>query len=237
MEADLASPSARNVGIVAMRDTVSKSSSLLKDLAKECAMCGDVGFERDLVLCKRCGYRFQHTYCSKLYPHVDIEDWTCDWCLYEEEKSEARSETRRREYFEMNESRNEAFQFLLQIAQAGPCGEVLNEGHALKRQRESVDVVDLSSVNKKRSCKEKLYELCAKEEEVQGKHSIVNGTEVSKHEKGIRSVGDQVIKKQQEKTKSGVDNWKSVAKNKHFWNTSSSKAIGRRYKLLADVLC
>ncbi|KAJ3673716.1 hypothetical protein LUZ60_005708 [Juncus effusus] len=47
-----------------------------------CCMCGDEGLQQELLRCKACLFRFQHTYCSDLYPKVDSYR-TCNWCLRE----------------------------------------------------------------------------------------------------------------------------------------------------------
>lgn len=47
---------------------------------KECCMCGDMGFSDEIFQCKACLHRFQHKYCSCLYPKTDSYQ-TCDWCL------------------------------------------------------------------------------------------------------------------------------------------------------------
>ncbi|KAH9321612.1 hypothetical protein KI387_016251 [Taxus chinensis] len=48
--------------------------------AKECCMCGDTGFSHELFQCTACLHRFQHTYCSCMYPKAESYH-TCDWCL------------------------------------------------------------------------------------------------------------------------------------------------------------
>ncbi|XP_004510107.1 uncharacterized protein [Cicer arietinum] len=53
-----------------------------------CCMCGDVGFHDKLFRCKKCRYRFQHSYCSNLYGEL-TEIQVCDWC-----QSEAKTTTR-----------------------------------------------------------------------------------------------------------------------------------------------
>lgn len=43
-------------------------------------MCGDMGFSDEIFQCKTCLHRFQHKYCSCLYPKTESYQ-TCDWCL------------------------------------------------------------------------------------------------------------------------------------------------------------
>jgi len=38
-----------------------------KGKKRECCLCGDVGFQERLFRCHRCYHRFQHIYCSRLY--------------------------------------------------------------------------------------------------------------------------------------------------------------------------
>ncbi|XP_058113419.1 uncharacterized protein LOC131256561 [Magnolia sinica] len=71
-----------------------------------CGLCGDIGFRTALFPCKRCGFRLQHSYCSRKYPNIDIKSWCCDWCLHEEEKQASR--------------KSRVFEFLLEIAQSFP---------------------------------------------------------------------------------------------------------------------
>ncbi|XP_068636343.1 PHD finger-containing protein 1-like [Aristolochia californica] len=71
-----------------------------------CSLCGDIGFRNALIPCRKCGFRHQHTYCSRLYPNIDMEKWCCEWCLHEEEKQASR--------------RSKVFEFLLEIAQSLP---------------------------------------------------------------------------------------------------------------------
>ncbi|KAJ4965755.1 hypothetical protein NE237_017604 [Protea cynaroides] len=46
----------------------------------ECCMCGDYGLSNELFRCKICLFRFQHRYCSDLYPKVESYR-VCNWCL------------------------------------------------------------------------------------------------------------------------------------------------------------
>ncbi|XP_077236834.1 uncharacterized protein LOC143878423 [Tasmannia lanceolata] len=71
-----------------------------------CSLCGDFGFRNALILCRKCGFRHQHTYCSRLYPNIDMKNWSCEWCLHEEEKQASK--------------RSKVFEFLLEIAQSFP---------------------------------------------------------------------------------------------------------------------
>ncbi|EFJ38762.1 hypothetical protein SELMODRAFT_437625 [Selaginella moellendorffii] len=50
---------------------------------KECSMCGDVGFQKELFRCSSCRQRYQHRYCSSLYPKLppDSSQMMCDWCV------------------------------------------------------------------------------------------------------------------------------------------------------------
>ncbi|KAG9450157.1 hypothetical protein H6P81_010122 [Aristolochia fimbriata] len=82
-----------------------------------CSLCGDIGFRNALIRCRKCGFRHQHTYCSRLYPNIDREKWSCEWCLHEEEKQASR--------------RSKVFEFLLEIAQSLP--ENSSEGNEEKR--------------------------------------------------------------------------------------------------------
>ncbi|KAJ7219823.1 hypothetical protein O6H91_17G056200 [Diphasiastrum complanatum] len=47
---------------------------------KECSMCGDVGFIKELLRCKKCLHRLQHRYCSRGYPDIRLDEYICDWC-------------------------------------------------------------------------------------------------------------------------------------------------------------
>ncbi|XP_042497981.1 uncharacterized protein LOC122076636 [Macadamia integrifolia] len=46
----------------------------------ECCMCGDYGLPEELFRCKICLFRFQHRYCSNLYPKAESYR-VCNWCL------------------------------------------------------------------------------------------------------------------------------------------------------------
>ncbi|KAJ4963529.1 hypothetical protein NE237_023468 [Protea cynaroides] len=46
----------------------------------ECCMCGDYGLPNELFRCKICLFRFQHRYCSDLYPK-SVSYRVCNWCL------------------------------------------------------------------------------------------------------------------------------------------------------------
>ncbi|XP_043713652.1 uncharacterized protein LOC122662152 [Telopea speciosissima] len=48
--------------------------------ALECCMCGDYGLPEELFRCKICLFRFQHRYCSNLYPKAESYR-VCNWCL------------------------------------------------------------------------------------------------------------------------------------------------------------
>lgn len=248
-----------------MKETATISLRGGQKVEKECTMCGDVGFEDDLLLCKRCGYRFQHTYCSKLYPDLDMESWACEWCLYEDEKNGggAKGKLGKRKVLNLTESRSKAFEFLLQIAQACPSEresysdrrQKANGEISVKRQRENGDDRRVNGIaNKKENgfkcsngnsnarVEQKQVVRCGKEENPLklgqlGEHWNPNGN--CKEENGLKSGGQQVPKKQRcshatDKNKA-LDRWRNIAKNKLHCN--ASKAIGRRYKLLADVLC
>ncbi|KAJ7515070.1 hypothetical protein O6H91_23G069900 [Diphasiastrum complanatum] len=58
---------------------------------RECCMCGDVGFLHELFKCKSCGRRYQHRYCSKLYPQNN--KYVCDWCLSDVKQCLQQSDT------------------------------------------------------------------------------------------------------------------------------------------------
>ncbi|XP_064986984.1 uncharacterized protein LOC135581240 [Musa acuminata AAA Group] len=45
-----------------------------------CSMCGDRGLPEELFRCKTCHVRFQHKYCSNLYPKAEAYR-ACNWCL------------------------------------------------------------------------------------------------------------------------------------------------------------
>ncbi|RWW25625.1 hypothetical protein BHE74_00053420 [Ensete ventricosum] len=45
-----------------------------------CSMCGDRGLPEELYRCKTCHVRFQHKYCSNLYPKAEAYR-ACNWCL------------------------------------------------------------------------------------------------------------------------------------------------------------
>lgn len=59
-----------------------------KDDEKQCCMCGDTGFSRELFQCRICLHRSQHTYCSCLYPTAESYQ-VCDWCLRNGEERKA----------------------------------------------------------------------------------------------------------------------------------------------------
>ncbi|XP_057845763.2 uncharacterized protein LOC131055184 [Cryptomeria japonica] len=58
------------------------NSSKFQIVSSECSMCGDVGLKEHLIKCTSCLFRFQHTYCSSLYPNIDLERFSCEWCNY-----------------------------------------------------------------------------------------------------------------------------------------------------------
>ncbi|WOL00449.1 hypothetical protein Cni_G09162 [Canna indica] len=47
-----------------------------------CCMCGDQGLSEELFRCKACLVRFQHKYCSNLFPRAETYR-ACNWCLSE----------------------------------------------------------------------------------------------------------------------------------------------------------
>ncbi|KAL5705894.1 hypothetical protein ACHQM5_024126 [Ranunculus cassubicifolius] len=47
---------------------------------RECCMCGDYGLSENLFRCSVCLSRFQHSYCSNLYPRAGNYK-VCNWCL------------------------------------------------------------------------------------------------------------------------------------------------------------
>ncbi|KAK1314431.1 hypothetical protein QJS10_CPA06g02589 [Acorus calamus] len=51
-----------------------------------CCICGDIGFPKHLLRCPSCVFRFQHSYCSRLYPKVEKESWMCEWCFYQDNR-------------------------------------------------------------------------------------------------------------------------------------------------------
>ncbi|KAF5207445.1 hypothetical protein FRX31_002966 [Thalictrum thalictroides] len=60
------------------------SSTLPTTIAKlECCMCGDYGLSLELFRCRTCLSRFQHRYCSNLYPKAETYR-VCNWCLNKE---------------------------------------------------------------------------------------------------------------------------------------------------------
>ncbi|XP_010278431.1 PREDICTED: uncharacterized protein LOC104612634 [Nelumbo nucifera] len=176
-----------------------------------CSLCGDVGFRDALVLCRKCGFRLQHTYCSRLYPEIDTEKWSCEWCLHEEEK---RKESKRR--------RSKVFEFLLEIAQSlperdnnpSPTSPSRNDDKRICRQDDrfaasgekrfhvaSTETTREKEKDKEREEKEKPSSL--------KKNSTVAAARCSEKNKAL-------------------DRWRNLAKTK----------LGcRRYKLLADVHC
>ncbi|GLJ11242.1 hypothetical protein SUGI_0148390 [Cryptomeria japonica] len=214
-----------------------------KKPASECSMCGDVGFVRDLLLCKRCGYRLQHTYCSKLYPDVDMESWACEWCLFEEESNGAvKAKLGKRKM----ESRNKAFEFLLQIAQESPSSSSSSErqryraeGHGIATRKENGFKCGAVKVGKAEPRLVQTPRFIKEENILKLGHLYQDWKEDS-----AMKNGGQVPKKQRcnnshppsDKNNKALDKWRNLAKSKlHCSNTS--KAIVRRYKLLADVLC
>ncbi|KAL5705895.1 hypothetical protein ACHQM5_024127 [Ranunculus cassubicifolius] len=46
----------------------------------ECCMCGDHGLSQELFRCRICLSRFQHRYCSNLYPKTGTYK-VCNWCI------------------------------------------------------------------------------------------------------------------------------------------------------------
>ncbi|KAH9293594.1 hypothetical protein KI387_041203, partial [Taxus chinensis] len=200
-----------------------------KTVVSECSMCGDVGFVQDLLLCKRCGYRLQHTYCSKLYPYLDMEKWACEWCLFEEENSDAaKAKVGKRK----SESRSKAFEFLLQIAQASPTSD-------RQKQREGVRVNGFAS-REENGFKCGAVKIRKAEQRPRYFNAFKFGHlwENCKEDKdGIKS-GGQMVKKQRcshtHQSNKALDNWRNLGKSKLYCSNTSSKAIGRRYKLLAD---
>ncbi|KMZ71474.1 hypothetical protein ZOSMA_17G00290 [Zostera marina] len=50
----------------------------------ECCMCGDLGVIKELFRCRSCHSRYQHKYCSNLYPKVESYR-SCNWCLTDED--------------------------------------------------------------------------------------------------------------------------------------------------------
>ncbi|EFJ33722.1 hypothetical protein SELMODRAFT_406466 [Selaginella moellendorffii] len=69
----------RNSSLEAPRSTMEDK------VDRECSMCGDIGFSSELFQCKECNFRWQHSYCSRLYPNMESGNWgewpVCDWCF------------------------------------------------------------------------------------------------------------------------------------------------------------
>ncbi|XP_010266433.1 PREDICTED: uncharacterized protein LOC104603948 [Nelumbo nucifera] len=53
------------------------------NISTDCCMCGDHGLPDELFRCKVCQFRFQHRYCSNLYPKAELYR-ICNWCLNKE---------------------------------------------------------------------------------------------------------------------------------------------------------
>eukprot|EP01018_Ginkgo_biloba_P026879 Gb_22890 [translate_table: standard] len=233
--------------------------------AKECSMCGDVGFADDLVLCQRCGYR----YCSKQYPDLDMETWACEWCLYEEETAKQdKVKLGKRKTLNITESRSKAFEFLLQIAQSLPNSS--EQEITDKRQKENGDITDkrpkdngdvthrgqieigdiadrrLNSiapkkVNGLKNVKENGFKVGLVRSKEENALKVGHLSErLNGNYKEENSAKCELVPKKQRCNQAtdkhkALDRWRNLSKSKLHCNTS--KAIGRRYKLLADVLC
>ncbi|XP_059063217.1 uncharacterized protein LOC131030779 [Cryptomeria japonica] len=66
-----------------METLVLKSSEMTVNSTEseiECSLCGDVGLKEQLFKCASCLSRYQHTYCSRSYPNIDLERFSCEWC-------------------------------------------------------------------------------------------------------------------------------------------------------------
>eukprot|EP01018_Ginkgo_biloba_P029999 Gb_33534 [translate_table: standard] len=197
---------------------------------KECCMCGDVGFAKDLLLCHGCGFRFQHRYCSRLYPNLDLNSWACEWCLCAPQKKFKASK--------LAENENGAFEFLVQIAQS--------------IRQESIQGHEVADGLVNTSCKIQNVMDCGKiknqinpilEEDKRAIKCSYSAEEAvrlrsnCKQEVGLMC--SQMIPKKErcnqandKKRATSIYRWKHHTANKFY-----CKPIRRRYKLLADVLC
>ncbi|XP_068661175.1 PHD finger-containing protein 1-like [Aristolochia californica] len=153
--------------------------------AKECCLCGDIGFSKDLILCPICGFRLQHTYCSRSYPGIDMATWRCEWCVYDQEKREAGSKS--------SKPSELALDAVVQSPNTAPDGGEATE-----------DTYASEEIKKARR----------------------------KRDDDRRQTPNAGISPKSKRHKSGSDRWRKLN-----CNSPSTRVIGRRYKLLADVLC
>ncbi|XP_006836547.3 uncharacterized protein LOC18427434 [Amborella trichopoda] len=171
---------------------------------KECSLCGDIGFSKELLPCRKCGFRFQHTYCSRLYPNIQPETWRCEWCIHEEEKQQHKT------IHKTNIGNNpKVFEFLIEIAQSLPS----------QQQRQGV------AAAKGGEEKPRTPRGGSKGVDQQRSSASLRGPSSSRGFSPSSATGH--LRKQQQR-------WR---KQLNCNSSSSSKVIGRRYKLLADVLC
>eukprot|EP01018_Ginkgo_biloba_P030000 Gb_33530 [translate_table: standard] len=215
---------------------------------KECCICGDVGFREDLVQCKTCGFRTQHTYCSSLYPNLDFNHWACEWCLYEDHQSSMTracksGSTGTRHH--SSDSRNSVFEFLVEIAEASP------------QQTVGGRTVEKGPINC--SCKRGNRVYCGHgdikqdngdryfNDETGPKDTpMVDEPETDRHCADLHKQAQSGFKRHQISKKQRCNNpsskklkrigrWGDVGRNK-LRDCSMPRTSGRRYKLLADVI-
>lgn len=180
---------------------------------KECSMCGDIGIRNYLFQCSRCRYRYQHIYCSRSYPRLGSSEMrVCNWCLHEDDKIQEEMKKLKqlkvsKEDFveDFSERRNNAFNFLLQVAQCvaqslpetGRSEENIQSETGPKDIKES-DMINYGRIPKRQRCN---------------------------HATDTRSKGV------------ALQRCRRNAKDRLQLNPPAPKAVGRRYKLLADVVC
>ncbi|KAG9443872.1 hypothetical protein H6P81_015212 [Aristolochia fimbriata] len=160
---------------------------------KECCLCGDIGFSKDLVLCPICGFRLQHTYCSRSYPGIDMAMWRCEWCVYEQEKRDSG-------------------------AKRVKPGELVSENAAVDL-RDGDESASPAAADDGANASEETKKARRKRDDDRRQAPAAPGA-CPKSKRHKSSGGG------------GSDRWRKLN-----CNSPSTRVIGRRYKLLADVLC
>eukprot|EP01018_Ginkgo_biloba_P018116 Gb_02087 [translate_table: standard] len=208
------------------RDCVLTKCQRGQNSVKECSMCGDVGFQEELFQCNSCFFRFQHRYCSSLYPKLECDEHLrCEWCIHDS-NFKALHEASANKPPESLGSRLDNRRADLLID--GP-----TDDQYLIRATET-----LLQINSKSLCIKKTQR---KSTEGYKRSSSSELIERSDYKWGAGRGRSELSGSLHLENKSDnhftLQRWPRRITNAKLQTPNSAKASGRRYKLLADVLC
>lgn len=213
---------------------------------QECSMCGDVGLAQHLFKCLTCSHRYQHTYCSRYYPHklMGAEAFICNWCLPSEGLLETHDinnhkperELSKRAPLQASEDHEKlqvkkhtkAFEYLLQIAE---CHHSIAPGvkNNTEENKQTVGHHQEAAVD------------CTEIKKSFALRGLNVAQRAHRHRHHNSTDHQDIVAQERIHTLN-----KSSSSLSRIWNKQTSKrephlcpprAVNRRYKLLADVLC